>query len=96
MKPFMTDTRADSFGILFMLLLLLMFSVLFIITSHDIINPLSNIMNDRISAGTVSEQTAWWYTLATNTWIAMPLFFLIGWMLWGIVRAKETEDIRLE
>lgn len=53
-------------------------------------------MNDRISAGTVSEQTAWWYTLATNTWIAMPLFFLIGWMLWGIVRAKETEDIRLE
>lgn len=93
MKPFLKDNRADSFAILFMTCLLLMFSILYIVTSHDVINPLSDIMNDRISAGTVSEQTAWWYSLTVKVWIAAPLFFLIGWMLWGIVRANETEDI---
>ena len=90
MKSLLADESADSAIPLVIVLAVLSFGLFYIIFSISFDVPIQS-MNDLISEGMVTENTAHYFELCLNMWKTAPWFALIGLTLWCVERSKGGE-----
>lgn len=92
MKSFVKDDRAIAYGIGVLACALVLFSIFYIAYSmflSGIIDAHNTVMvpRDQVSIDRGASML-----FCQRMWLGMPFFALIGFSLWGIIRALEMKD----
>ena len=77
----------------FFVLVMLLAIGLTIITFNVVYDPLIDVMNPFISAGSVSKQFVTYWNFVLGVWVATPIFAVISITLWAVVRAIERRQM---
>jgi hypothetical protein len=89
-KSLLNDESAVSYG-LFVIATVLVLGTLLYVCIIEVTQQSNDIMNEFITAGSVTQKTRDVYNNQLALITAAPIFMLIGVFLWGIVRSVEKK-----
>lgn len=88
----MDNESGIAFGFYSVILLIIAAGLILAVTA-PMVNGLSGYANDRIADGGMSAQTASAISWNVSAFIWLPVFALLGFLLWSVVRPLEQKRL---